>query len=131
MSDEPNPDHLKVRFTAELPTAGLPRRFGIVTAYNADGAIAPLEVNRAADVELKRHLVGAGLAHFRVTGGSPDGAHLEPGYGIAADSLDVIRPISRRYRQEAFYWVENATVFVVNTEGARLHRVAEWAERQA
>ena len=130
MNDRPNPDHLKAHFTAELPPSGLPPRFGIVTACNADSKIAAEDENKKADEELKRRLVAAGLPHFRVTGGSRDGSHREPGYGIAADSPEVIRPISRSFRQEAFFWVENGTVFVVNTEGARLHRVAEWTERQ-
>ena len=131
MNDSPNPEHLKAWFTVELPPSGLPARFGIVTAFNADSAISAPDVNERADAELKCHLVAAGLPHFRVTGGSRDGSHREPGYGIAADSPEVIRPISRRFRQEAFFWVEDGTVFVVNTEGALRHRAAEWAERQA
>ena len=129
MEDQPNPDHLKAYFTAEVPASGLPPRFGIVTAYNADSLILEPDVNERADAELKLFLVAAGLPHFRVTGGSRDGSHREPGYGIVADSPETVRPISRRFRQEAFFWVENGTVFVINTEGARRHRAAEWAER--
>lgn len=129
MADRPNPDHLKARFTAEVPASGLPASFGIVTAYNAGSAISPPGVNERADADLKTRLVAAGLAFFRVTGGSRDGAHREPGYGIAAPSPEVIRPISRLFRQEAFFWVENGTVYVINTEGILRHRVAERAER--
>ncbi len=131
MKDEPNPDHLKARFTAELPASGLPPRFGIVTACNPGSRIAPPEANELADAELGRALAAAGLPHFRVTGGSPDGAHREPGYGIDADSPETVRPFSRRFRQEAFYWVEGGAVFVINTEGSKLHPVAEWSQRQA
>lgn len=131
MEDRHNPDHLKAYFTAEVPASGLPVKFGIVTACNADSRVSPPAVNEQADAELERALTDAGLAHFRVTGGSPDGSHQEPGYGIVADSPEIVRPISRRFRQEAFFWVENGTVFVINTEGARLHRVAAWEERQA
>jgi hypothetical protein len=130
VSDEPNPDHLKAHFKAEVPASGLPARFGIVTAFNADSMIATEDVNRKADAELKRVLVAAGLPHFRVTGGSPDGSHQEPGYAIVADSPEAIRPISRRFHQEAFFWVKDGTVHAINTEGSRRHRVAEWADRQ-
>lgn len=129
MDDNPNLDHLKAYFTSELPASGLPARFGIVTAYNAASAIAPEAANRKADEELKHLLVAAGLPHFRVTGGSRDGSHREPGYGIVANSPEDVRPISRRFRQEAFYWVEDGTVFVINTEGSRRHRVALWTDR--
>lgn len=131
MGDLPNPDHLKARFAAELPSAGLPARFGIVTACNPNSAIAAPSANEKADAELEGALAAAGLPHFRVTGGSRDGSHREPGYGIVADSPEVVRPFSRRFRQEAFFWVENGTVFVINTESPSRHRVAEWAERQA
>jgi hypothetical protein len=131
MSDRPNPDHLKAYFATEPPPSGLPARFGIVTAYNPESVIATDDANGNADMELKRALVAAGLPHFRVTGGSRDGSHREPGYGIAADSAEIIRPIGRRFRQEAFFWVEGGTVYVINTEGTGLHRVAEWADRQA
>jgi hypothetical protein len=129
MDDSPNPDHLKAYFTAEAPATGLPRRFGIVTAYNGNSKIAANEVNEEADAALKRELIAGGFPHFRVTGGSRDGSHLEPGYGIAADSPETIRPISRRFRQEAFFWVEDGVVYVINTVGAQRHRVAEWVER--
>lgn len=129
MADRPNPDHLKARFTAEIPASGLPASFGIVTAYNAGSAISPPGVNEKADAELKAHLVAAGLPFFRVTGGSRDGSHQEPGYGIAAGSPEVIRLISRRFRQQAFFWVEDGTVYVINAEGTLRHRVAQWAER--
>ena len=131
MDDRPNPDHLKAYFTAELPASGLPRRFGIVTACNAGSATAAEDANKKADAELKRRLLAAGLPHFRVTGGSRDGSHREPGYGIVAEAPEIVRPFSRLFRQEAFFWVEDGTVYVINTEGARRHRAALWAERQA
>jgi hypothetical protein len=130
-SDAPNPDHLKARFTAEIPPSGLPARFGIVTAYNPRSVLAPPDVNERADAELERALAGAGLPHFRVTGGAGDGSHLEPGYGIEAESPEAVRPISRRFHQEAFFWVEDGMVFVIDTEGRTRHRVGLWARRLA
>jgi hypothetical protein len=131
MDDRPNPEHLKACFAAELPASGLPARFAIVTAYHPLSAITAEDANRKADADLERVLAAAGLAHFRVTGGTRDGSHREPGYGVIAESPEVVRPISRRFRQEAFFWVENGTVYLINTGGALRHRVAEWSERQA
>lgn len=129
MSDGPNPDHLRAYFAVEPPPSGLPPRFGIVTAHNPGSRIAAPEDNERADAALGLALAAAGLAYFRATGGSRDGSHREPGYGIAAESPEVVRPFSRRFRQEAFFWVEGGDVFVLDTEGASRHRVAAWAER--
>jgi hypothetical protein len=129
--DEPNPDHLKAYFSADLPAVGLPERFGIVTAYDAGSRPSPANLNATMDAELAALLRGRGLVHFRVTGRSRDGSHQEPGYGIAAESPEEIRPISRRFRQEAFFWVQDGTVYVINTGGTRLHLVGTWTERLA
>jgi len=126
--DEPNPAHLEAYFAAELPSFGMPGTFGIVTAHNPGSAPASAESNEAADAELERALTAADLPHFRVTGRSRDGSHREPGYGIAA-ALDTIRALSRDFRQEAFFWVEDGQVFVINTEGARRHPVGAWKDR--
>ncbi len=129
MSDAPNPVHLEAYFDAEAPASGLPPRFGIVTAYSAGSRLAPASLNATMDAELEALLRGRRVIHFRVTGRSRDGAHQEPGYGIAADSPEEIRPISRRFRQEAFFWVQDGTVYVINTGGTMLHRVGKWTER--
>lgn len=128
--DALNPLHLEAHFAAELPPSGLPRRFGIVTAYNPGSRNASAEANARADAELAARLERERLEHFRVTGRSRDGSHQEPGYGIVAASPEDIRPLSRRFRQEAFFWVEDGTVFVINTEGASRRRVAAWADRR-
>lgn len=127
--DEPNPAHLRAYFTAELPPSGAPRTFGIVTAYHPGSRNAPAEDNEKADAELESLLAKEKRARFRVTGRSRDGSHREPGYGIAAASPEEIRPLSRRFRQEAFFWVEDGEVFVINTDGARRHRVGSWEQR--
>lgn len=129
LMDAPNPAHLEAYFTAELPPSGPPRTFGIVTAYNPESAIAPGDANERADADLAARLAGEKLPHFRVTGRSRDGSHQEPGYGVAADSPETIRALSRAFRQEAFFWVEDGAVFVINTEGSRRYRVGNWTQR--
>lgn len=128
--DEPNTAHLEAYFTAELPPSGTPPTFGIVTAHNPGSAPADAGANERADAKLERALTAAHLPHFRVTGRSRDGSHQEPGYGIVAASPEEIRPISRKFRQEAFFWVEDGAVFVINTGGTRRHPVGRWKDRQ-
>lgn len=129
MTDEPRPEHLAAHFTCDPPPGGLPARFGVVTAYNPEGRIIDAAANAAADASLKARLERSGLHHFRVTGRSRDGAHQEPGYGVAADSPEAVRHLSHEFRQLAFFWVEDGRVFVVNTDGTLRHPVATWAER--
>lgn len=124
-----NPTYFEARFTASPPPSGLPHRFGIVTAYNPNGQVQSEEDNRKANAELEADLVNAGLEYFHVTGGSADGSHREPGFGIAADSPEIIRPLSRRFRQDAFFWVDAGEVFVVATGSKTLHSIGDWATR--
>lgn len=129
MTDIPKPEYLNAYFTVEKPRSGLPKRFGIVTAFNPEGILLPADENSRADAKLRAHLVAAGLPHFPVTGGSRDGLHVEPGYGIVVESPDNIQPISRRFGQDAFFWVEGGMVYVINTGGMGRHRVASWQTR--
>lgn len=129
MKDEPHPEHLACWFTCEPPPGGLPERFGVVTAYNPEGRPADAAANAAADAALKARLERSGLAHFRVTGRSRDGSHQEPGYGVAAETPEAVRHLSRQFRQLAFFWVEGGRVWVINTEGALRHPVGAWSER--
>lgn len=130
MSDSVPPEYLTALFWLDEPRMGLHERFGVVTACNPDGVKQSDEANRLADEELREYLLQAGLQSFRVTGGSPDGAHKEPGFGIPADSVEDIRKISRRFKQIAFYWVENGEVFVVNTEGTKERSLGLWRDKQ-
>jgi hypothetical protein len=127
--DEPNPAHLEAYFTAELPASGAPRRFGIVTAYNPESRPAPERENREADAALAARLKAEGRERFRVMAFARDGSHREPGFAIAAESPEDIRAFSRDFRQEAFFWVEDGIVYVINTDGVRRHLVARWEER--
>ena len=67
-------EYLATYFRAELSPEGLPARFGMVTAYNPEGQLAPDAVNLEADSKLKEYLKSAKVCHFRVTGRSQDGS---------------------------------------------------------
>jgi hypothetical protein len=61
-------------FTAELTPEGLPARFGVITAFNPNGASAPESDNLQADLRLKHCLEQLSLHYFRVQG--PNGQSL-------------------------------------------------------
>ena len=125
----PRPEYFETVFTAELPSGGVPARFGLVTGENPNGKEASGEYNARADEELRRHLTVRGFSFFRVVGGSPDGRHAERGFGIAAETPAEIRRLSRMFRQDAFYWVQDGDISVSNTEGTLLWPVGRWVER--
>ena len=129
MKDEPLPEHLAAYFTCEPPPGGLPACFAVVTAHNPDGVVQGAAANEAADEALGIILDARGLPRFRVTGRSRDGAHREPGWGIATGSLEQARDFSLAFRQLAFFWVEDGMVYVVNTKGGLRHPVGRWSER--
>lgn len=129
--DSPNPVFLQAHFTAVPPSDGLPIRFGIVTAFNPIGPPQSISADWQADIELRQELMDAGRSHFRVTGGARDGSHSEPGFGIVADSPDAVRVFSRRFHQDAFFWVEDGVIYVINTDGQTRHPVDRWEARQA
>lgn len=129
MTDEARAEHLAAFFTCEPPSGGMPPRFGVVTAHNPDGKVSDPAANTAADAALKTRLERSGLAHFRVTGRSRDGSYQEPGYGVAAETPEAVRHLSRQFGQLAFFWVEGGRVWVINTEGALRHPVGAWSER--
>ena len=80
---EPLPTVFKqVVFRAAVPMDGWPDHFAIVTAYNPDGLSAEPAVNAGADAMLRAALEKMDLKHFRLTGGSRDEAHQEPGWGF-------------------------------------------------
>jgi hypothetical protein len=108
----------------------LPRRFGIVTACNPHGVQQRQRHNEEAGRQLDERLSALELQHFRVTGGSHDGAHQEPGFGIVTDDRERVRLVSREFQQEAFFWVEEGIVYCESTDGATSHRIGTWRERQ-
>ncbi len=108
----------------------LPERFIVVTACNPDGVIAPKQWSDDADARLRAELTRDGHCHFRVTGGARDRSHLEPGWGIAVDAPAPQGPrLSIAYRQLAFFWIADGTVWLVDTPTGRQTRVAPWSER--
>jgi hypothetical protein len=101
------------RFTP-LP-ADWPGDFAIITAYDPDGLPTTAEQNQSADAVLEAELRSAGYRLHRITGGSADGVHLEPGWGVPIGLPGAVE-FGRRYRQVAVFYVRGRQVALVACE---------------
>ena len=127
---DPLPDEfLDVYFRATCPAAGWPSRFTIITAYNPDGKIVPAAENEKADVLLAAELTARNWAHFRVTGGSRDGQHREPGWGILVPDTGEAMQLCQRFSQLAFFQVEKGEVVLVDARSGERRKTGYWSER--
>jgi hypothetical protein len=97
---------------APLP-ADWPADFAIITAYDPDGLATATEQNLAADEALATELRSAGYRLHRIIGGSADGAHLEPGWGVPIGLPGAVE-FGRRYRQLAVFCVRGGVVSLVD-----------------
>lgn len=121
-----NPSYQNAHFRAELPPAGLPSRFGIITACNPEGQDVSDEENILATERLRSDLMQEGLVMFPVTGGSADFSHAEPGFGVLLKSLEETVQWGQRFRQEAVFWVEEGTVRLVPCRNGDVVEIGNW-----
>jgi len=125
-----NPAWFGTVFVVPDPPRRWPRRFAVVTAHNPGDELHPADANERAGAELVGYLERIGIASFEVTGASADLRHQEPGRAFVADLATAAR-ISGRFRQEAFFWIEDDVVFVCTDDSGRGWRVGRWSERLA
>ena len=102
----------QAHFQLDSPAVDLPVEFGIVTACNPMGVTVEASVNEGLDRDLGLSLLGQGIPHFRVTGGSRDMSHAEPGYGCVVDRERIVE-LGRQWNQEAVFWVRGDRLFLV------------------
>jgi hypothetical protein len=121
-----NPEYKQVRFLVS-PSAEIPERFGIVTAYNPNGIDADEAQNLTATENLRRQLLNEHFKFFKVTGCSPDLRHQEPGFGIASDNHEAIIVLGRAWEQQAVFWVQDGIVHLVPCEHGETVMVGEWS----
>jgi hypothetical protein len=95
--------------------ADWPEDFAIITAYDPDGLPTTAEQNLAADAALEADLWAAGYRLHRITGGSADGVHLEPGWGVPIGLPGAVE-FGRRYRQLAVFAVRAGRLALVDCE---------------
>jgi len=95
-----------------LPT-DWPTEFAIITAYDPDGLETSPELNVGADAALESELRAAGYRLHRITGGSADGVHHEPGWGVPIGLPGAVE-FGRRHRQVAVFYVRGREVALVS-----------------
>ena len=100
-------------FRFEPLPADWPTDFAIITAYDPDGLPTKLDLNLAADAALESELRSAGYRLHRITGGSADGVHLEPGWGVPIGLPGAVE-FGRRYRQLAIFAVRAGRLALVD-----------------
>ena len=109
----------------------LPPRFAVVTAHNPMGRTASPAANRRRDAALRRALRSLKITHFRVTGGSRDGAHREPGWGLIVKSPEAARALAERFEQDAYFWISSGRIYLGSAAGGPLARAGSWNARRA
>lgn len=100
-------------FRFEPLPADWPADFAIITAHDPDGLPTSAELNRAADEALESELHAAGYRLHRITGGSADGVHLEPGWGVPIGLPGAVE-YGRRYRQLAVFYIQGGGLKLVD-----------------
>jgi hypothetical protein len=102
-------------FRCEPLPADWPADFAIITGYDPDGLPTSPELNLAADAALEADLRAAGYRLHRITGGSADGVHLEPGWGVPIGLPGAVE-FGRRYGQVAVFAVRAGRLALVDCE---------------
>ena len=100
-------------FRGEPLPADWPTDFAIITACDPEGRAASPADNVAADALLEAELRAAGFRLHRITGGSADGVHLEPGWGVPIGLPGAVE-FGRRYRPAAVFSVRAGQLVLVD-----------------
>ena len=125
-----NPLYATTVFQGVSPEDAWPAAFAIITACDPDGKKTDFAVNQSADLQLAADLRLIGCRHWRVTGGSPDFAHAEPGYAAEMPLTEALH-LGRKYRQEAIFWIERDELSIVGCGSELKQEVGSWSERLA
>ena len=113
MTPEQREQFKQAVFRLEPFPADWPADFAIITAYDPDGLPTSPERNLEVDTALESELRLAGYRLHRITGGSADGVHLEPGWGVPIGLPGAVE-FGRRYRQVAVFAVRAGRLALVD-----------------
>jgi hypothetical protein len=94
-----------------LVQLGLAGPFVVLTACNPGGSPAAAAEDRRRTARLARRLRGHGLRPVRADGGSPDRAHVEPGWAVAMD-LAAARRLAAADGQSAIFRFDGARMWI-------------------
>lgn len=123
------PQYLEVWFRCPLESHDLPVAFGVVTACNPKGQTLGSADNERRTAELARHLEGRRLVIFPMSGGSHDGTHLEPGFGIVGLSIQELRELGNAFCQDAVFSIAEGDVVLISCISDNSVRIGTLKER--
>ena len=103
-------------FVGEPIPPDFPASFAIISACAPTGERWPDDRNQVAD-QLLRMRVRRWRLH-RITGGSPDGRHVEPGWAVPCSKRTALS-IAQEFKQDAFYWIEGDVLQIVDSSQGR------------
>jgi hypothetical protein len=104
------------------------RDFWVITAWNPDGVVSDAAANRIADHNLAAELDKRSLRRFRVFGGSPDGSHVEPGWGVVCAPA-VALELGRSFGQLAVFSFSGENIDLVDCRNSLTVRLPALRER--
>jgi hypothetical protein len=120
LRSEPSPALAK-----ELASRGLTGPFAVITAYNPVGHPVEDDANQRRDRALAERLAALGVVVIPVDGRSPDGRHVEPGYGVPLPPHEACG-LAREFGQTAIFWWNGEAFWLVEArKGGRCVRLPE------
>ena len=125
-----NPNYTHTIFRAESSPAIWPKSFAVITAHNPNGVLHSKADNQKFDGQLQSALEQDGISYWRVTGGSPDFQHAEPGFAVEI-SIEAALAFGNCYQQEAIFWIEEGTLFIISCDGKERMQLGEWSPCKA
>ena len=108
-----NPAFHAAHFRSPRALKDLPATFGIITACNPFSQILRDFENTDRTERLLARLETLSVPIFPISGGSQDGTHLEPGFGVEGLDLVVLRSLGREFEQDAIFWVELGSISLI------------------
>ena len=116
-------------FSSDVPLERLPPAFGILTACNPGGGILLPHENHQREKDLEQQLVSMGHGFMRISGGSRDGRHLEPGCGVWTLDAEALRELGQVWEQDAIFWIADGMVSMIACGDGSRHEVGPLADR--
>ena len=123
-----HPAYFSTRFRVEQPVPAWPSAFVVVTAYATTGERWTQAENTRADSALAQHLATLGVWRCRITGYDPATGHAEPGWAVEV-TREAGLELGRAFRQDAIYWVDGETLWLVSCHRGDCASVGIFADR--
>jgi hypothetical protein len=128
IGEDLNPNYLQTVFQAASFPPHWPPCFAVVTANNPNGILHSKEANQKFDSEFQNNLKLKNVWYWRVSGASPDFSHVEHGFAIEV-SLEEALEFGNRLKQEAIFWIEGDSLFIISCNFSQKINLGSWIQR--